>query len=679
MLKFIRSARLDVAGIVLLVGLALYLPTLQPGIGWYNAPELVCAALTLDVPHSPGYPLFTRLAAAAIELIPWGDPAWRVNLLSAILGAAAAAAWAAWLAGWGIRRGIAVCIGIWLLAVPTFWEQATSSEVYTLECLLFALFMLVMQSVRTGRIGFGTGLLAGMLLAAGIGHRPTFAVLAGASVFSIMNTGLWARIGSSAVTGALCGLSIGALPTMDLFLRLQNENRVLIDPMIGRGIEGFWNFFSGADYRNAIGVFDFSELLERSGGWLAVVSGAGIWMPLLGAAALLTGTASWRIFSVCLWMIAVNTGFVLNYNAFEAHTMLLPTLMAVGGLAAVTLSHASRRSALAVTVALILATGISVPVAATRIESRSRDSEVVTRRISAVVPKNAVLMMNNDIEFRPFYYLRLTKKFRPDLGIRLVDALTASDAADLDGEATRGALFGSLIFPASAASVLGARYTVEPWGYLWRIRKQGPSDFMDAIPSGWQRLEIGAGASLSLDPDVQILPLGGTADRVASDVLLPGDVIVYRYAVPLGVNVKPFILKTELVDEKFAGLEHAGIKTGHDIHFVGSRDRPAMIGSSATHAVYQRTIVYPEAPKGTKLQLTMCIVDLTDSAFPKWVTTVLPEGQRLNAEGATELFRLRYGMGGKPLFLSDKTCGIDAASSSKRISAARFRASPNIP
>ncbi|HQG29720.1 MAG TPA: DUF2723 domain-containing protein, partial [Candidatus Ozemobacteraceae bacterium] len=238
-------SRLGAALIVFAAGLALYLPTLQPGIGWYNAPELVCAALTLDVPHSPGYPLFTRLASAAIALVPWGDPAWRVNLLSAVLGAAAAGAWTAWLAGWGIRRRIAACAGIWLLLVPTFWEQATSSEVYTLECFILASFMLIAQAAREGRVGFGKSLATGLLLAAGIGHRPTFALLAAGALFTLQGTGLRSRLDASSGAGIACGLLVGAIPTLDLFVRLQNENRILIDPMIGRGLDGFWRFFTG--------------------------------------------------------------------------------------------------------------------------------------------------------------------------------------------------------------------------------------------------------------------------------------------------------------------------------------------------------------------------------------------------------------------------------------------------
>ncbi|HOT29770.1 MAG TPA: DUF2723 domain-containing protein [Candidatus Ozemobacteraceae bacterium] len=672
-------SRLGAALIVFAAGLALYLPTLQPGIGWYNAPELVCAALTLDVPHSPGYPLFTRLASAAIALVPWGDPAWRVNLLSAVLGAAAAGAWTAWLAGWGIRRRIAACAGIWLLLVPTFWEQATSSEVYTLECFILASFMLIAQAAREGRVGFGKSLATGLLLAAGIGHRPTFALLAAGALFTLQGTGLRSRLDASSGAGIACGLLVGAIPTLDLFVRLQNENRILIDPMIGRGLDGFWRFFTGADYRNAIGVFGPGELFERFKGWLSVVSGAGIWMPILATAAVLAKNRDWRIIGACLWLTAVNTGFVLNYNAFEAHTMLLPTLMAIGGLGASLLSRHQGGNVSSVMLAVMVATGLAVPISATRIEGRSRDSEIVTRRIAALVPERSVLMMNNDIEFRPLYYLRLTRKFRPDLGIRLVDALTASDAADLEPEVARGVLFGSLIYPASSARVLGERYMVESWGYLRRIRNPDAADFADELPPTWRRLEIGSSASIAVDPDVQVLPLGGQAGRIASNTLLPGDVIVYRYMMPIRAGFNPCLLKAELVDDDGRGFADAGVKTGHDIHFLSIGNALMQSGYARAYAVVQRTIVVPDRVWGTNVRLTMCTVSVGNLPLEGWITDVLPGAHPLNAEGATELFRLRNGMGGAPLFFSGRSGGIDDAPSSGRIVVAEFTAPPNIP
>ena len=51
--------------------------------------ELITAAHELGVAHPPGYPLFTLLGKLFIVAIPWANPAWRMNLLNALLSAAA--------------------------------------------------------------------------------------------------------------------------------------------------------------------------------------------------------------------------------------------------------------------------------------------------------------------------------------------------------------------------------------------------------------------------------------------------------------------------------------------------------------------------------------------------------------------------------------------------------------
>lgn len=44
----------------------------------------------LQVAHPPGYPLFTLLARLTMTILPMGSPAFRVNALNAMLGAATA-------------------------------------------------------------------------------------------------------------------------------------------------------------------------------------------------------------------------------------------------------------------------------------------------------------------------------------------------------------------------------------------------------------------------------------------------------------------------------------------------------------------------------------------------------------------------------------------------------------
>src|SRR6266404_227833 len=67
-----------------------YVWTLAPSVTLEYSGELVTAANTLGVPHPPGYPLWTMLAWLWQRIVPFGNIAWRVNLLSAFLGALAA-------------------------------------------------------------------------------------------------------------------------------------------------------------------------------------------------------------------------------------------------------------------------------------------------------------------------------------------------------------------------------------------------------------------------------------------------------------------------------------------------------------------------------------------------------------------------------------------------------------
>jgi hypothetical protein len=70
--------------------LALYLLTLAPGVVGGDAGEHQFAAPLLGIPHTTGYPLYILLGKLWTLLVPFGSPAWRMNLFSAVNGALAA-------------------------------------------------------------------------------------------------------------------------------------------------------------------------------------------------------------------------------------------------------------------------------------------------------------------------------------------------------------------------------------------------------------------------------------------------------------------------------------------------------------------------------------------------------------------------------------------------------------
>uniref|UniRef100_A0A670XZG4 Transmembrane protein 260 n=1 Tax=Pseudonaja textilis TaxID=8673 RepID=A0A670XZG4_PSETE len=103
--------------------------------------ELITAAYELGVAHPPGYPLFTLLAKLAIELFPFGSAAYRVNLLCALLGAAAASL----LFYTVVRLSGSQAAGIFAVGMFSFsrltWQWSITAEVFSLNNLFVGLLM----------------------------------------------------------------------------------------------------------------------------------------------------------------------------------------------------------------------------------------------------------------------------------------------------------------------------------------------------------------------------------------------------------------------------------------------------------------------------------------------------------------------------------------------------------
>ncbi|MEI9999946.1 MAG: DUF2723 domain-containing protein [Verrucomicrobiota bacterium] len=76
------------AAIVALVTFGVYVATLAPNVTLEDSGELITAATKFGVGHPPGYPLWTMCGFALTHLLPFGNLAWKMNLLDALIGAA---------------------------------------------------------------------------------------------------------------------------------------------------------------------------------------------------------------------------------------------------------------------------------------------------------------------------------------------------------------------------------------------------------------------------------------------------------------------------------------------------------------------------------------------------------------------------------------------------------------
>ena len=118
--------------------LAAYIPTLLPGVGYGgDTAKFQFLGGVLGIGHPTGYPLYLLLNWAFGHL-PVGDLAYRANLLSAVLGALAAALLVPALERTGIGTWLSA-VGALLFAFSyTEWSQAVVAEVYTLHAAFLA-------------------------------------------------------------------------------------------------------------------------------------------------------------------------------------------------------------------------------------------------------------------------------------------------------------------------------------------------------------------------------------------------------------------------------------------------------------------------------------------------------------------------------------------------------------
>src|ERR671912_937277 len=150
-----RGAALLGGAVAIFVGI-LYIGTLAPTVLPYGAPDTLDSPMlqaevhVLGVGHPTGYPTYMMLTHL-FTFLPFGDPAYRVNLASAVYGVAAVLV--VYLAGLRLGgRAVAAAAGAPAFGLSgAFWSQTVISEVYTLEALLVALVILVLLVWRDTR------------------------------------------------------------------------------------------------------------------------------------------------------------------------------------------------------------------------------------------------------------------------------------------------------------------------------------------------------------------------------------------------------------------------------------------------------------------------------------------------------------------------------------------------
>ena len=175
-----RPRDLLVSAALFLLSFALYIRTLAPTVAFLfdDTLEFQYVVPRLGILHQTGYPFYTLLGKLFTLLVPLNDPAFRLNLLSA-LGGSLSVAMVFLVARHLTTSRFAALIGALTFAVgQTFWSQAVIAETYTIQMLIVAvLFYLALvwrEHVQRGETDAARRRFYALAFAMGLGlthHR----------------------------------------------------------------------------------------------------------------------------------------------------------------------------------------------------------------------------------------------------------------------------------------------------------------------------------------------------------------------------------------------------------------------------------------------------------------------------------------------------------------------------
>ncbi len=315
----------------------LYVLTLAPTIYNLDSAELTTAAATGGLTRATGYPLYLMLGWLWAHL-PIGDVGYRLNLLSAVCGAATV-----YLGDRILRR---LAVGTWaslgalglLATAPFFWGLALVAEVYTMHTALMAGVVLLLlrwreqpTALRLGQVALLGGLSMGHHLATALLVPGCLAFVLGTAPRQVMRP----RSLAAMVLGGLAGLAVYLyLPIRSLGAPAFNYVGMYDAAGVFRPVNlwvpaNLWWLVSGRQFSEQMLGYDaagwvnealgFGEQLFRS--FFAVGIGPG----LLGLIVLLRRDR-WLGLSLLL-MFLLNAGFYIGYRVVDKQTMYLPAYL----------------------------------------------------------------------------------------------------------------------------------------------------------------------------------------------------------------------------------------------------------------------------------------------------------------------------------------------------------------
>lgn len=435
----------------------LYLSTACPTVYFGDSGELIAAADSLGVAHPPGYPVYTLLGRLAL-LLPIGEAAWRMNLLSAVLGAMACAVVARLAQRWTDSAVAALGAGLGLAVAYDLWAVSTVAEVYTLHLFLIASLLLLADRVHDAddpRDLRRLLLMAAVVLGVGLSHRPTIvlALPAAAALALGPRTSRGDRPRAGTATWAAASMIAAAIPLGAygwLLLRSGADPAANwgrpddLAALVAHVTTRSYRFYvlGVAGWLRPEGWARVGEMLWTSFGYV------GLPLALLGLVGALSGRLPAQRRSAVAVVLVGGAWllFGLSYGTEDVEVLYLPTVLATAlaaglGLAAIRMFGGGHRSGVVASVAVgvaLVASPLAVHLGAANLSGVTAGADY-GRDMLATVPERGVLFVEGDDAFL-LAYLQQVLGERTDVtiydrnGLLFRDELVEEGSGPIAGE-----------------------------------------------------------------------------------------------------------------------------------------------------------------------------------------------------------------------------------------------------
>jgi tetratricopeptide (TPR) repeat protein len=436
-----------ICGILIFISaLFTYLYTLTPDIGFHDCGDMVPAVLHLGICHPPGYPLFCLIGKLFISIIPIGNIAYRMNILSAIFASTTV------MIVYFLTLRIISTVGMFhnkskilniipgiisagmLCFATTFWEQAVIAEKYSLNVLFTSLLILILTKwreslyVSSNIMSYSYLYIFSFILGLSFTHHLQTVYIIPASIYFIL-VSVYSRLHKPLPIYVITRMFLIFLIPLLLYAYL--PIRALAHPPLNWGdphtLQRFIEYITIQAYKHFIIT---SPQIWLQNIWEHISeffpNQFTLWIIWIGIAGMIFLIKQQRIISIMLCLIILtNIGFAIRYGISNIQDYYLPSFMVFAifigyGIGIIIKTIIQRISALPEYSMIILLILLVIPFNAHYSHCQHRRyyfSTDIARNLLTPLEYNSVILIKGDVNGFPVWYHRYVENRREDVAL----------------------------------------------------------------------------------------------------------------------------------------------------------------------------------------------------------------------------------------------------------------------